>query len=69
MKRQEDLIGVVTDLALAIQAVAVYPESHQRVQELLSRLHQRTRSEAEKLKNLHIGFLGYNVFIDDFPLL
>lgn len=69
MKRQEDLIGVVTDLALAIQAVAVYPESHQRVQELLSRLHQRTRSEAEKLKNLHIGFLGDHVVIDDFPFL
>jgi putative nucleotidyltransferase with HDIG domain len=69
MKRQEDLIGVVSDLALAIQAVAVYPESHQRVQELLSRLHQRTRMEAEKLKILHLGFLGDHVVIDEFPFL
>ena len=69
MRRQDELIGVVSDLAQAIQAVAVYPESHQRVQELLSRLHQRTRSEAERLKTLHIGFLGDHVVIDDFPFL
>lgn len=69
MKRQEDLIGVVTDLALAIQAAAVYPESHQRVQELLSRLHRRTVAEAERLKSLHIGFVGDHVVIDDFPFL
>lgn len=69
MKRQEDLIGVVSDLALAIHAVGVYPESHQRVQELLSRLHQRTRAEAEKLSTLHIGFVGDHVVVDDFPFL
>jgi HD-GYP domain-containing protein (c-di-GMP phosphodiesterase class II) len=69
VKSQQDLIGVVIDLALAIQAVSIYPESHQHVQDLLSRLHLRTRSEAEKRKALHIGFLGDHVVIDEFPFL
>jgi len=69
MKRQDELIGVLLDLGLAIQASAVYPESHQRVQSLLIRLHNRIQAETGRLKVLHIGFLGDHAVIDEFPFL
>ncbi|NJD61843.1 MAG: HD domain-containing protein [Deltaproteobacteria bacterium] len=69
MKAQQELFAVVSDLALAIQASAVYPESHQRVHELLSRLHLRIRTEAGKRKTLNIGFVGDHVIVDEFPFL
>ncbi len=69
MKRQQELIGVLLDLALSIQASSVYPESHQRVQVLLGRLHERLQAETGRLKVLHIGFLGDHAVIDEFPFL
>ncbi|HEY7586202.1 MAG TPA: HD domain-containing phosphohydrolase [Candidatus Deferrimicrobiaceae bacterium] len=68
MKKQ-DLFGVVSDLALAVQAVSVYPDTHQRVQELLTRLHQRIKDETERLKTLHMGFMGDHAIVDEFPFL
>jgi putative nucleotidyltransferase with HDIG domain len=47
----------------------VYPESHQRVHEILTRLHLRIRSEAGKRKTLNIGFVGDHVIVDEFPFL
>lgn len=69
MKRQQELIGVLLDLGLSIQASSVYPESHQRVQELLARLHNRLQAETGRLNVLHIGFLGDHAVIDEFPFL
>lgn len=69
MKKEDELVGVLQDLGLAIQASAVYPESHQRVQGLLTRLHNRLQAEAGRLKVLHIGFLGDHAVIDEFPFL
>jgi len=67
--KNQDLFAVVSDLAQAVQAVSVYPESHQRVQDLLARLHQRIQEEAGRLKTLHIGFLGDHAIVDEFPFL
>jgi len=69
MKKPQNLFGVVSDLALAVQAVSVYPETHQRVQDLLVRLHQRLQEETGTLKILHIGFLGDHAVVDEFPFL
>jgi HD-GYP domain-containing protein (c-di-GMP phosphodiesterase class II) len=67
--KNQDLFAVVSDLAQAVQAVSVYPESHQRVQDLLARLHQRIQEEAGRLSTLHIGFLGDHAIVDEFPFL
>jgi len=67
--KNQDLFAVVSDLALAVQAVSVYPESHQRVQDLLVRLHQRIHEEAGRLSTLHIGFMGDHAIVDEFPFL
>ncbi len=69
MKRQQELIGVLLDLGLSIQASSIYPESHQRVQGLLTRLHNRLQAETGRLKILHIGFLGDHAVIDEFPFI
>ncbi len=69
MKKQQALFGVVSDFALAVQAVSVYPETHQRVQEILSRLYQRIKEETESLKVLHMGFMGDHAIVDEFPFL
>jgi HD-GYP domain-containing protein (c-di-GMP phosphodiesterase class II) len=67
--KNQDFFAVVSDLAQAVQAVSVYPESHQRVQDLLARLHQRIKEEAGRLSTLHIGFLGDHAIVDEFPFL
>jgi len=69
MSEREDFFAVVSDLALGIQAAAVYPESHQRIQEILSRLHRRLQSETDRRKYLHIGLMADHVVVEEFPFL
>ena len=65
----ETLFPVVSDLALAIQSAAAYPENHPRVQEILVRLHRRVQSEAERLRGLNIGFFSDHVVVDETPFV
>lgn len=68
MKAQEVFLAILADLVRSIQAVALYPEAHQRVQEPLARLHRRIRNEAKRLGgSLSVGFLGDRIVVDQFP--
>jgi hypothetical protein len=69
MKARENLLYVVSDLALAIQGASSYPENHPRVQELLVRLHRRVCTEAERCQGLNIGFFRDHVVVDEHPFL
>lgn len=69
MKDRKELFGVVLDLAQVIQASAIYPEHHQRVQQLLSRLHDRIRRVSSKVGTIHIGIIGNRFVVDEFPFL
>jgi hypothetical protein len=60
-------MAILADLVQAVQAAGIYPEDHHRVQEPLSRLHRRVKTEAKRLRGLTIGFLGDQVVIDQFP--
>ena len=68
MKAQEVLLAILTDLVRSIHAATLYPETHQRVQEPLARLHRRVRNEAKRLGGrLGLGFFGDRIIIDQFP--
>jgi hypothetical protein len=68
MRAQEIFLAILTDLGRSIQAAALYPEKHQRVQEPLVRLHRSVRNEAKRLGgSLSLGFLGDRVVVDQFP--
>jgi len=68
MKAQEVFLAILTDLVRSIQAVALYPETHRRVQEPLARLHRQVRNEAKRLGgSLGMGFLGDRIVVDQFP--
>jgi hypothetical protein len=68
MKAQEVFLAILTDLARSIQAAALYPETHRRVQEPLARLHRKVRNEAKRLGgSLRLGFLGDRIVVDQFP--
>jgi putative nucleotidyltransferase with HDIG domain len=69
MKDRKDLFGVVLGLAQVIQASAIYPEHHQRVQQLLSRVHDRIRRVSSNVGTIHIGIVGNRFVIDEFPFL
>ena len=69
MKDRKDLFGVVLDLAQVIQASAIYPEHHQRVQQLLSRLHDRIGRVSSNVGTIHIGIVGNRFVVDEFPFL
>ncbi len=69
MKDRKELFGVVLNLAQAIQATAIYPEHHQRVQQLLSRLHDRIRRVSSDIGTIHIGIIGNRFVVDEFPFL
>ncbi len=68
MKR-EDLFPVLSDLALAIQAAAAYPENHPKVQQILERLHRRVLADARRLEGLNLGFFGDHVVVDECPFV
>lgn len=69
MKDRKELFGVILDLAHVIQASAIYPDRHQRVQVLLSRLHERIRRVAADVGTIHIGIIGDRFVVDEFPFL
>jgi putative nucleotidyltransferase with HDIG domain len=69
MKDRKELFGVVLDLAQVIQASAIYPDHHQRVQQLLSRLHNRIRRVSSNVGTIHIGIIGNRFIVDEFPFL
>jgi len=69
MKNRQELFGVVLDLAQTIQAATIYPENHQRVQQLLTRLHNRIGQMASSLGTIHIGIIGDHFVVDEFPFL
>jgi len=69
LKARDVFQAILSDLVQLFQAVTVYPETHQYVQEPLSRLHNRLREEAERLGGLTVGFLGDQVVIDQIPFL
>ncbi len=69
MKDRKELFGVVLDLAQVIQASAIYPEHHQRVQQLLARLHDRIRRVSSDVGTIHIGIIGNRFVVDEFPFL
>lgn len=68
MKAQEVFLAILTDLGRSIQAATLYPETHQRVQEPLVRLHRSVKNEAKRLGgSLTFGFLGDRIVVDQFP--
>ena len=69
MKRQQDLFAIVLDLAQAIQAATMYPETHQRVQLVLARLHDRVQRASAARGTVHIGLIGDHFVVDEFPFL
>ena len=69
MKDRKELFGVILDLAQVIQASAIYPDHHQRVQQLLSRLHERILRVAADVGTIHIGIIGDRFVVDEFPFL
>ncbi len=69
MKDRKELFGVILDLSRVIQAAAIYPEHHQRVRQLLSRLHERIRRMAADVGTIHIGIIGDHFVVDEFPFV
>ena len=69
MKARDVFRAILFDLVQLFQAVSIYPEAHQYVQEPLARLHHRLREETRRLGNLTIGFLGDRVVIEQIPFL
>jgi putative nucleotidyltransferase with HDIG domain len=69
MKQKSLLFGVVLDLSQAIQAAAIYPEHHPRVQALLTRLFARIEQATGALGTLHLGIIGDHFVVDEFPFL
>ena len=68
MKAQEVFLAILTDLVRSIQAAALYPETHQRVQGPLVRLLRMVRNEAVRLGgSLSMGFFGDRIVVDQFP--
>ena len=69
MKDRRELFGVIQDFAQAIQAAAIYPAHHQRVQESLTRLHSRIGRVSAAVGTIHIGIIGDHFIVDEFPFL
>jgi len=68
MKAREVFLEILTDMARAVQAASLYPESHRRVREPLARMHRKIRSEAGRVGgSLSVGFLGDRIVVDRFP--
>jgi putative nucleotidyltransferase with HDIG domain len=69
MKDRQEYFAVVQDLAQTIQAAAIYPENHQRIQQLFERLHKRIGQMTSSIGTLHIGIIGDHFVVDEFPFL
>ncbi|HEU5360268.1 MAG TPA: HD domain-containing phosphohydrolase [Candidatus Deferrimicrobiaceae bacterium] len=69
MKNPQELFSLVLDLAQTIQAANIYPENHQRIQHLLSRLHGRIEQAISSIGTIHVGLIGNHFVVDEFPFL
>jgi putative nucleotidyltransferase with HDIG domain len=69
MKDRQEYFAVVQDLAQTIQAATIYPENHQRIQQLFERLHKRIGQMTSSIGTLHIGIIGDHFIVDEFPFL
>jgi len=69
MKARDVFQAILADLVQLFQALSVYPETHQRVQEPLASLHRRLGEATRRLGKLTFGFLGDQVVIDQIPFL
>lgn len=69
MTNRQVLFSIILDLAQAIQAAAIYPETHQRVQTVLARLHGRIERASAELGTIHVGIIGDHFVVDEFPFL
>jgi len=69
LKAREAYHAILSDLVQLFQAVSVYPETHQLVQEPLNRLHHRLGQAAKRMGKLTFGFLGDQVVIEQVPFL
>lgn len=67
--KPQDLFGIILDLAQAIQAAAIYPETHQRVRLVLGRLHDRIQRASAAHGTIHVGIIGDHFVVDEFPFL
>jgi putative nucleotidyltransferase with HDIG domain len=69
MKDRQEYFAVIQDLAQTIQASTIYPENHQRIQQLFARLHNRIGQRTSSIGTLHIGIIGDHFVVDEFPFL
>ncbi|MGZ9147221.1 MAG: HD-GYP domain-containing protein [Candidatus Deferrimicrobiaceae bacterium] len=69
MKERQEYFAVIQDLAQTIQAATIYPENHQRIQQLFTRLHKRIGQMTSSIGTLHIGIIGDHFVVDEFPFL
>jgi len=69
MKDRQEYFAVIQDLAQTIQAATIYPENHQRIQQLFARLHKRIDQMTSSIGTLHIGIIGDHFVVDEFPFL
>jgi len=69
MKDRQEYFAVIQDLAQTIQAATIYPENHQRIQQLFERLHKRIGQMTSAIGTLHIGIIGDHFVVDEFPFL
>jgi hypothetical protein len=68
MKAQEVSLEILTALVRSVQALVLYPGTHQRVREPMTRLLRGVRNEAKRLGgSLGVGFLGDRIVVDQFP--
>ena len=66
---RETYHAILSDLVQLFQAVSVYPENHQLVQEPLDRLRRRLGETGKWQGKLTLGFLGDQVVIEQVPFL
>jgi putative nucleotidyltransferase with HDIG domain len=69
MKDRQEYFAVIQDLAQTIQAATIYPENHQRIQQLFGRLHKRIGQMTSSIGTLHVGIIGDHFVVDEFPFL
>jgi putative nucleotidyltransferase with HDIG domain len=69
MKDRQEYFAVIRDFAQTIQAATIYPENHQRIQQLFARLHKQIGQMTSSIGTLHIGIIGDHFIVDEFPFL
>lgn len=69
MTDRREGLGLILDLAQAIQASGIYPSQHPRVTGLVDRLHARIVRTSAGAGGVHVGILGDHFVVDEFPFL